>query len=327
MDAQPNVPATADALFNAPDADLVLRSSDNVEFAVQRSIVRLISTVFDDTLSLPQGPDADATSVQMFEDSSTLRLLLQACYPRSVCNEPDLKNILDIKRAAALAQKYDIAFLHEKVTKALCDYCDVSPALAYAVSWRFSYDGPLRVAARRSLDIRDFFKTLVDSEDAIEFEEITSTAFVHLYRYHSSVKGCLEGLLHHSKDRPITWIQPARVEGLLMHAANGGEPMCTCITTLWFREEGNERALQWQVYGWWWNYVCAVISAVQSEYRAGLDIALDEPLLEWMRAAVSCDSCHGGIVAPRILRETRHSLETAIEDCLRTIPLPLGMIS
>ncbi|KZV61219.1 hypothetical protein PENSPDRAFT_593080, partial [Peniophora sp. CONT] len=162
-----------DTLFNAPDADLYLRSSDNVHFAIYRAIFRLISTVFEDMLALPQALDAGPPSdglphidsinvdpthvgvpiIQMFEDADSLRLLLQFGYPRSVCDEPKLLAILDIKRAATLAKKYDIGFLREKAENALLHYSGTSPALAFAVSWRFCYNESLRAAARRSIDI------------------------------------------------------------------------------------------------------------------------------------------------------------------------------
>jgi hypothetical protein len=79
--------------FDESDSDLVLRSSDNVDFMVHKTILRIASPFFRTMFSLPQ--NADATSddtelvdglicIHMSEDSGTLSRLLSFIYPSSL---------------------------------------------------------------------------------------------------------------------------------------------------------------------------------------------------------------------------------------------------
>ncbi|VDB87540.1 unnamed protein product [Peniophora sp. CBMAI 1063] len=323
---QPTISPVFDHDFNSPDADLILRSCDGIDFAVHTTILRLISSVFGDMLSMPPEKNDDTApsrpTVDMSEDAQSLRLLLKCCYPRSSWDEPELTVLLDIKRAATFAHKYNIEYLNKKASKALLRYSDVSPSLAYAVSWRFGYAEPLRAAARRSLDIPDFFKSIADSQDTIEFEEIPATALMRLYRYHCAVRPRLESaVLTNSREHPVSWVLPRLIDAQLLHGtATGNEPMCACaLTVVWMCVEGLEKGLEFYVYSWWWEYVHAVIAIMQSERRPGIDTALEEPLFECMRSALSCNTCNGGAVASRVLAATRVTLRRAIEDGLHSV--------
>ena len=103
--------------FNHPlsdtEPDIILRSSDGVNFNVHKSIMVHQSSVFRDILSIPQeantsnDTDDDQTtsqSMDVSEDSMTLELLLQFCY---LCADPvgDLDLYLEVSKAA---EKYDM---------------------------------------------------------------------------------------------------------------------------------------------------------------------------------------------------------------------------
>ncbi|KAH9919906.1 uncharacterized protein B0H18DRAFT_1026041 [Fomitopsis serialis] len=55
--------------FDDPQADVIIRTSDRVEFRVVKLILRVVCTVFADILSLPVAPDADPNAVDVTEDS------------------------------------------------------------------------------------------------------------------------------------------------------------------------------------------------------------------------------------------------------------------
>lgn len=71
--------------FDIPDADLIIRSSDNVDYRVHKSILAMASPFFKDLLSLPQPPDdkiVDGLSVvQLPERSELLTCLISVLYP------------------------------------------------------------------------------------------------------------------------------------------------------------------------------------------------------------------------------------------------------
>jgi hypothetical protein len=71
--------------FDVPDANFIIRSSDNVDFRVHKSVLAMASPFFRDLLSLPQPSDSEAVDglpvVQLSEDSELLNSLVPILYP------------------------------------------------------------------------------------------------------------------------------------------------------------------------------------------------------------------------------------------------------
>lgn len=71
--------------FDVPDANLIIRSSDFVDFRVHKQVLAMASPVFKDLLSLPQPPDSESDDglpvVNLFEDSELLHSLISIIYP------------------------------------------------------------------------------------------------------------------------------------------------------------------------------------------------------------------------------------------------------
>ena len=71
---------------NLPDADFVIRSSDIVNFRVNKLVLAVASPFFRDLLSLPQPPSCGESVdglpvVQLSEDSELLSALVSMLYP------------------------------------------------------------------------------------------------------------------------------------------------------------------------------------------------------------------------------------------------------
>ena len=71
--------------FEIPDANLVIRSSDFVDFRVHKSVLVMTSPFFKDLLSLPQPSDSETVDglpvVQLSEISELLNILVSILYP------------------------------------------------------------------------------------------------------------------------------------------------------------------------------------------------------------------------------------------------------
>ena len=71
--------------FDVPDANLIIRSSDNVNFRVHQSVLAMASPFFKDLLSLPQPSDSEIVDglpvVQLPEGSELLNSLISILYP------------------------------------------------------------------------------------------------------------------------------------------------------------------------------------------------------------------------------------------------------
>jgi hypothetical protein len=71
--------------FGVPDANLIIRSSDHVDFRVHKPVLAVSSPFFKDLLSLPQPYDGETVDglpmVQFSEDSELLNSLFSMLYP------------------------------------------------------------------------------------------------------------------------------------------------------------------------------------------------------------------------------------------------------
>jgi hypothetical protein len=71
--------------FDVPDANLIVRSSDNIDFRVHKSLLVMASPFFKDLLSLRQPSDGEIVDgipvVQLPEGSELLNSLFSILYP------------------------------------------------------------------------------------------------------------------------------------------------------------------------------------------------------------------------------------------------------
>jgi len=72
-------------LFDVPNADLIIRSSDSVDFRVHKPVLAMGSPIFRDMFSLPQPSDSEFVDglpvVRLDEDSGLLNSLISILYP------------------------------------------------------------------------------------------------------------------------------------------------------------------------------------------------------------------------------------------------------
>ncbi|KAL5482859.1 hypothetical protein ACEPAI_9454 [Sanghuangporus weigelae] len=128
--------AVASPPFDGPGGDVILRTSDDVDFWVLKAILEFASPVFKDMFSLPQ-PDNKGDAVQtpiiaVSESSATLDALLRLCYPveRPQLLEQDMSLIGDVLHAA---QKYDIIVATDFARRILKSHAKTSGESALAV--------------------------------------------------------------------------------------------------------------------------------------------------------------------------------------------------
>ena len=112
---RPGLDPTQSDIFNSASADLILRSSDVVDFPVHRSLLAIASGVFEGMCSLPQPPTSDEKQglplVQVGEDSHTLDTLLHLLYPDKYPKDLPMPTLYSVIKAA---EKYD---MHGVVTQ------------------------------------------------------------------------------------------------------------------------------------------------------------------------------------------------------------------
>ncbi|VDC03424.1 unnamed protein product [Peniophora sp. CBMAI 1063] len=144
--------------FNDDAADLILRSTDNVDFRVHRQVLAVASPVFADMFDLPPpspeiGGSVDEHRdglivVHMAEDERALRLLLGFFYP---VMEPILEDLELLKLALRLAQKFQMQGVARYVQPGLKLLAADAPEQVYAVASAYNLRSVALVAARASL--------------------------------------------------------------------------------------------------------------------------------------------------------------------------------
>ncbi|KAK7688286.1 hypothetical protein QCA50_008656 [Cerrena zonata] len=147
----------AQAPFNneGADADIILRSSDKVDFYVHKLLLRMASSFFADMFivaaSTP-GQGASPPIVDIAESSSTMNSILRVCYPVDEVKEASLDKVAEVLEAA---MKYEVRKAITNMKKELLTYILMAPISVYAkactlnledeacraaVGWRLQYD-------------------------------------------------------------------------------------------------------------------------------------------------------------------------------------------
>ncbi|KAF8491504.1 hypothetical protein F5888DRAFT_1735928, partial [Russula emetica] len=152
--------------FDVSDANLILQSSDLVNFRVHKLVLAIVSPFFKDMLSLPQSPDSETVDglpvIQLSEDSELLNCLVSMLYPLHPVKPNSYDKVLYL---LAACQKYEMdsvqSFIRTKVK------CEEFPApkgtevfAAYAIASGKGLIPEMEKAARGTLRHPMTFETL-----------------------------------------------------------------------------------------------------------------------------------------------------------------------
>ncbi|KAG8911174.1 hypothetical protein FRC01_005868, partial [Tulasnella sp. 417] len=132
--------------------DVILRSSDGVNYKVLKAILALASAVFDDMFEIPQGSDAHRSEeipiIDVSESSAVLHPMLKLFYPAPVVE------ITSYPVAFGLIQAFDkylvpakglYPFLKDFLTEKAVQS---SPLESYALAWRLGWQEKAELASR-----------------------------------------------------------------------------------------------------------------------------------------------------------------------------------
>ncbi|KAJ7136343.1 hypothetical protein C8R43DRAFT_1132499 [Mycena crocata] len=163
-------------------ADVILRSSDDADFYVQRGILSLVSPIFQDMFSLPQ-PESVATIpvIDLTEESSVLDRALRFFYPGvqpTIATLAELKEILEI-----LISKYGMDCVIPAAKRHLQSYSGAEPLAVYAVAIRYQWKDVALVAAKECLKLN---LRALDSEAAKSpaLGDLSAVAYHNLLHFH-----------------------------------------------------------------------------------------------------------------------------------------------
>ncbi|GJE92678.1 hypothetical protein PsYK624_088330 [Phanerochaete sordida] len=127
--------------FCDEDADIIVRSSDGVEFKLYKVILSKSSPFFKDMFSLPQSPSVidDRPSdfldgvpvVDFVEHNRTLDHLFRVCYP---CSNPEMETLDDVHALLEVANKYQLEDAAAYARKSWHTLAVSDPLRAFAIA-------------------------------------------------------------------------------------------------------------------------------------------------------------------------------------------------
>jgi hypothetical protein len=164
------------------DADIVLHTvaPEPRKFHAHKTILSKASLFFETTFSLPQR-DHTGDGMQLLhvhETGTVWGPLLQLIYP---VPDPELTSLDDIATLLAVAGKYDMEGVTDRLRRALAApaFLTRSPMRVYAIAARFGFADEARLASRHTLGTH-----ILDYEVSDDMRELTVDMYHRLLQLH-----------------------------------------------------------------------------------------------------------------------------------------------
>jgi BTB/POZ domain len=140
--------------FERRDADLIIRSCDQVDFHVHKAVLGVASTTFEDMFTAPGLGQGQAESVvNLAEDSKTLHRLLTAIYPVDLSIPETFEEYLSL---IASCQKYQMdstaAHIRSLLKERIPPLFASNPFRAYGIASQYHLEEEALLAARLTLE-------------------------------------------------------------------------------------------------------------------------------------------------------------------------------
>ncbi|KAI0752896.1 hypothetical protein C8Q80DRAFT_1267366 [Daedaleopsis nitida] len=304
------------APFNSKDADVVLRSSDSVDFKVHKHTVSLASPVLAALIHhAPRPPPPPSGSrrhrrrpvVSLSEPSEFLEIFLRFVYP---VPEPPV-TLHDLATLLELAAKYDSPSVVSRVRLHLqrSDFLEADPLQVYALASFARMDDVVRVAARHTLS-----RPIPPSDKLTDVHLLSGTALVRLLDYRTQCVRAAVKVARISEDAVPWWVQ-LQWRRLCFLSECGWE--CTKLP---------RRSLKWHktlhervdVPQYWVDYMNSVGAALRE--RLDPSVARDPRLVRpAVEQATQCAKCASK--AHWDVEEFARILEEAVEEAISSVEL------
>lgn len=263
------------------EPDLVIRTSDGIEFGVFRVILQLCSHFFEDMIETPQPSNADRSKifprvpiVDVTEDSLTIKRLLKFCYPGA---SPHLETFDDVLSILEVAHKYDMPEILDQVSSVLLStrFLEKEPVRVFAIAARYKLEELARISARQTLRYPLLRNPLSENGWVPELRFISTIMYHSLLNYH---KRCGEAASA-STISPYSWIEVEKTIGI-------GCKRCCSVGIVTIGVRFGRHVAQSK----WWADSMRDIEVTLKEIPCGTTV-LDTHIFEEKLAASKCMLC------------------------------------
>ena len=186
-------PPSVSWCLDVPDANIIVRSSDQFDFRVHKSLLAMSSPFFKDLLSLPQPPDDELVDglpvIQLSEDAGLLNNLILFLYPTSPVIPGSYEEVFAL---LAACQKYDMVSVQSYIRTEIQRGTFPSPFggeafRGYAMASSMGLIPEMESAARLTLNYPMTFESLGEELRSLKGRELCD-----LVRYR---KRCRDNIL------------------------------------------------------------------------------------------------------------------------------------
>ncbi|KAF8555643.1 hypothetical protein OG21DRAFT_1483690 [Imleria badia] len=276
----------AKAPFDHAAADIILRSSDGVDFRIFKLFLSLASSFFETLFNLPQPPEAKDQEfrdglpvIPVTEDSKILDVLLRCCYPCTLVESPNLQ-VLDTLEVLEAARKYSLDAIEKKAYQAIMNpqLLAADPLRCFVIARRGGLREGTQLAARYTLTqplIPSWFQ---------EIEMLTTTDLLSLLTYH---KKCGEAVYALRLD--LSWITShyGNMQGCFWLSSRHSQYNCWCPKPNTSRYKLFELSLP----QWWDDFMEETFTALRDKPCKETVQASAEMAVQRVKAR-NCQACN-----------------------------------
>ncbi|KAI6006649.1 hypothetical protein F5J12DRAFT_927500 [Pisolithus orientalis] len=240
-------PSCAPHPFDHVKADVILRSSDDVDFRVFKLFLSLASPFSETLFDLPQPSEEMSTDAEfkdglpiipVSEDRKTLDGLLHFCYPCTLSEDPAIEDFRDIVNVLEAAKKYSLDAIENTVCKSLFNpkILEANSLRCFSIACRARMQNECALAAKHSLrepSVPMWFE---------EIELITASELLSLLTYHKKCGDAIQTL-----NADYSWITAEYRQwnaAPWMVGLTSGGSHCGCTKSTSGRSTLNEHAIQ-----------------------------------------------------------------------------------
>jgi hypothetical protein len=259
--------------FDSQDADVILRSSDGVDFHLHRAILSLVSSVLGDMFTVPQpDPAPIKPTVEVAESSAVLNRALRFFYPGV---QPVVENLNELGEIiGVLVDKYDAESVIPAAKEHLKRYIVDEPLAVYVIAYTIRWEDLGIATARQTLKLR---LRSIDAVSPPHLDRIPATAYHNLLHYHHRC-----GLAAKAVTTDLRWI-PSINDYVWFRCTS-----CPQDGRIFVLSDNGHYARIWFT-----NYL-ASLGGVLTE-TPGMDLDCHTSFYDTMQTASQCGVCRGAV--------------------------------
>ena len=308
-DPEGTKPETAPAPFNKTTANVILRTSDHVDFYVQKAILIESSQFFEDMFSLfghardqkvQDGPRG-ISIIPVAESSETLDALLRFCYPVA---RPKLRNPTVICNVLEAGRKYLMDSIVSDLLELFQSRCEVQPLEMYSLTAYRGWAQQMKIAAKEFLSIPFDVGTYVPEMDMMNVH-----AYAQLQSYRVQCSKSVDNIIQVDTQEKI--ILCDSILATEPNILNFGE-ICPWISkcihpenkgSIFFKKSHSDRLIQrYNCPRWFLDYLVEVNRRMRNTPHSSLlPKSTASVEVAFAKAKECCDGCRKWVPSQQIL--------------------------